>query len=79
MPHTILGSVASPGKGGDSQAGNPWRLLFSRAYRAELLVGASVAFFSQINGAPWLLVYTNQTWGPWSCTPGVAGCNFCTV
>ena len=33
------------------QAGNPWRLLFSRDYRAELLVGASVAFFSQINGA----------------------------
>lgn len=34
-----------------AQAGNPWRLLFSKGYRAELLVGSCVAFFSQINGA----------------------------
>ncbi len=34
-----------------AQAGDPWRLLFSRGYRAELLVASCVAFFSQINGA----------------------------
>lgn len=31
------------------QAGNPWKLLFSRRYRPELLVSSLVAFFSQIN------------------------------
>ena len=31
------------------QAGNAWRLLFSRERRAELVVSCAVAFFSQIN------------------------------
>ena len=34
------------------QAGNPWKLLFSRQYRPELLVSSLVAFFSQINVRP---------------------------
>ena len=31
------------------QMNKPWKLLFSRQYRPELLVGSLVAFFSQIN------------------------------
>lgn len=34
---------------GDLQAGSPWKLLFSRKYRPEMLVSTLVAFFSQIN------------------------------
>ena len=44
----VLGTTQK--RAATAQAGNSWRLLFSRGYRAELLVGASVAFFSQING-----------------------------
>jgi len=45
--HARTGCLQPP----HAQAGDPWRLLFSRGYRAELLVASCVAFFSQINGA----------------------------
>lgn len=57
------------------QAGNPWRLLFSRGYRAELLVGASVAFFSQINGASWPYVCEKPGWRH-AIAPWMAGTHF---
>ena len=31
------------------QAGNAWRLLFSKGFRPGLVISISVAFFSQIN------------------------------
>ncbi len=56
------------------QAGNAWRLLFSRKRRAELVVSCAVAFFSQINvrvlpclSCPLLLI-------PTSCLRG-CGCS----
>ncbi|KAK9917613.1 hypothetical protein WJX75_006499 [Coccomyxa subellipsoidea] len=39
------------------KAGKPWKLLFSRQYRPELLVSSLVAFFSQINGINAILFY----------------------